>query len=218
MPSLLSEKTDRELRLQVGLAGVLFVALAIGVIWYYFTPKYARVGYRPEQPVPFSHEIHAGQLGLSCLYCHTHVDDSVFANVPATQTCMNCHAKIQANSPLLAEVRASYESGRPVRWKKIHQLPDYAYFNHAVHVQRGVSCISCHGKVNQMKVVFHAESLSMSWCLDCHRNPTPNLRPPSEVTNLDWQPPEGKTAAQVGLEIQERLLINPPETCQACHR
>ena len=198
----------------VGLAG----ALSIGLVWYYFTPKYARAGYQPTQPVPYSHAFHVGELGLSCLYCHTNVDRSPHANVPATETCMNCHLPVKAQSPLLVELRETWNANRPLPWKQIHKLPDYAYFNHAVHIQRGVSCESCHGKVNEMEVVYHAEPLSMAWCLECHRNPAAHLRPREEVLNLSWQPPYGESQLEVGTRLQEQWNINPPETCQGCHR
>lgn len=197
---------------------MLLLIATVAAVWYYFTPKYTRVGYQPTQPAPFSHEFHVGQLGLSCLYCHTHVDEAPHSNVPATQTCMNCHLRVKAQSPLLAEVRNSWESGTPVRWKQVHRLPDYAYFNHAVHINRGISCQSCHGEINEMKVVYHAEPLSMGWCLECHRNPAPHLRPRDEVYNLDWQPEFGESALSVGERLQRELNIHPPETCQGCHR
>jgi len=217
MPAIFSEKSQSILR-QIACGGVLFFVLLIGVVWYYFTPKYTRAGYEPHQPVAYSHAFHVGELGLSCLYCHTNVDQSPHANVPATETCMNCHLHIKAQSPLLAELRETWEANRPVRWKQIHRLPDYAYFNHAVHIQRGVSCVSCHGKINEMAVVYHAEPLSMGWCLECHRNPAAYLRPRDQVLNLDWQPKFGESQLEVGTRLQEQWNINPPETCQGCHR
>lgn len=198
----------------LGLTGVLVVF----VISYYFTPKYTRVGYQPQQPVPFSHALHIGQLGLDCRYCHTHVDEAPLANVPATQTCMNCHSKVKGTSPLLSQIRESYASGTPVHWVKIHELPQYAYFNHAIHVNRGVGCVSCHGQVNEMTVVYHDQPLAMSWCLDCHRNPEQHLRPADEVTNLLWTPPEGKSALEVGMDLKTFLGVEPPQSCNGCHR
>jgi hypothetical protein len=131
---------------------------------------------------------------------------------------MNCHTRVQGQSPLLAAVRTAYQSGQPMHWQRVHKLPDYAYFNHAVHIHRGVSCVSCHGQINEMPVVYHDQPLSMGWCLECHRNPAPNIRPRGQVTNLTWTPPEGKTKEAVGKELVELLAIKPPETCQACHR
>jgi hypothetical protein len=136
------------------------------------------------------------------------------ANIPATQTCMNCHKIIKRDSELLAPVRDSVATGRPLRWIRVHNLPDYAYFNHSAHIHAGVGCVSCHGSIHEMEVVTQAEPLSMSWCLDCHRNPAPNLRPPSEVTNMEWIPPRDHVewAAEVALGL------DPPEDCSGCHR
>lgn len=199
--------------------GVIVLTLVAG-IWYYFTPKYTRVGYQPTQPVQFSHVIHAQQLEMDCRYCHSFVEVASHSNVPNTQTCINCHGvgKIQATSPKLEPIRTSWETGEPVDWVRIHQVPDYAYFNHAVHVNRGVSCVSCHGKINEMPVVYHAEPLSMGWCLECHRNPENFLRPVDEVTNLDWTPPAGETQQEIGLKLKEEWAVQPPETCGGCHR
>ena len=158
---------------------------------YYFTPKYTRVGYQPTQPVEFDHSLHVNQLGMDCRYCHTHVEKSSHSNVPATQTCMNCHTQIKAQSPKLEPVRQSWKSGQPVPWVRIHKAPDYVYFNHAVHVNRGISCVACHGHVNRMQVVWHDKPHSMGWCLECHRAPENHLRPLDQVTNMDWEPPRG---------------------------
>jgi hypothetical protein len=178
------------LKLAVAAGFVVFgVSLAVP---YYFTPKYTRVGYQPSQPVPFSHQIHAGQLGLDCRYCHSFVEASGHANVPTNQTCINCHGpgkgNIKSNSPKLAKVIAAAETGKPIEWVKIHKAPDYVYFNHSAHLNRGISCQSCHGRIDQMEVVHHAEPQSMGWCLDCHRNPEKNLRPLEQVTNLKYDP------------------------------
>ncbi len=217
MPIIFSKGADVLLRRVVSVV-ILTVALGTAVVWYYFTPKYTRVGYAPEQPVPFSHEQHAGKLGMSCLYCHTNVERSPHANVPSTQTCMSCHTQIKANSPLLSPVRESWSSGEPVDWKRIHKVPDYAYFNHALHINRGVGCASCHGQVNEMKVVYHAEPLSMAWCLDCHRKPEAHLRPAEEALNMSWKPPSEKTQSEVGRQLIEQFHINPGQNCQGCHR
>jgi len=191
--------------------------------WYYLTPKYARTGYQPAQPIPFSHKIHAGELGLDCRYCHSFVEVGAYSNIPTTQVCMNCHSQIQKDSPKLAPLRESWETGKPVKWVQVHETPDHVYFNHSVHVNRGVGCVSCHGKVNEMEVVHHAEPQSMAWCLDCHRNPENHLRPVSEVTNFAWQAGgEGgsaKSQRDFGLELVQKAHINPPvKNCAGCHR
>jgi hypothetical protein len=149
--------------------------------------------------VPFSHKIHAGQLGLDCRYCHSFVENSSHANVPTNQTCFNCHGpgkgNIKSASPKLEKVIKANETGKPIEWVKIHKAPDYVYFNHSAHLNRGISCQNCHGKVNEMEVVKHAEPQSMGWCLDCHRNPENNLRPLDQVTNLNYSPEQLDRAA-----------------------
>lgn len=172
---------------------LLFVLTGVtAAVAYYFTPKYTRVGYEPTQPVPFSHKIHAGQLGLDCRYCHSYVEVSGHSNVPTNQTCFNCHGagkgNIRSNSPKLELVMKAAATGQPIPWVKVHKVPDYAYFNHSVHINRGVSCVSCHGKINEMEVVRHAENQSMGWCLECHRNPEQKLRPLDQITNLNYDP------------------------------
>jgi hypothetical protein len=201
------------------LAGVVLGVAPVyltGLIWYGASPKTTDVGYMPEQPVPYSHALHAGELGLDCRYCHTTVEEAAHAAVPPTATCMNCHKSIWAQSPKLLPVRESAATGRPVEWTKVHDLPDYVFFNHSAHVSRGVGCVSCHGRVDQMPEVYQAAELSMSWCLECHRNPEPNLRPPEEATNMSWQPPGDPVA--FGATFREKNHINPPTDCSTCHR
>ncbi len=194
------------------------VVLGITGIYYYAPPEYTRVGYAPKQPVAYSHELHAGRLGLSCLYCHTGVEESSVAKIPPTQTCINCHQAIKADSPQLEAIRVSWADGSPIRWERVHQTPDYVYFNHAVHVRRGVGCVSCHGKVNEMPVVVHEKPLSMGWCLECHRHPEEHLRPPDQATNFEWQPPQGQNQRDFGLTLKDQFGIRAPETCTGCHR
>ena len=180
--------------LQLAICGGLLVFGAVVAVAYYFTPKYTRVGYEPTQPVPFRHDLHVGQLGLDCRYCHSFVEESNHANVPTNQTCVNCHGvglgNVLADSTKLKPVHEARETGKPIEWRRVHELPDYAYFDHSAHVNRGVSCVSCHGKINEMEVVRHDKPLSMGWCLDCHRSPEDALRPLDEVFNLDWKPEE----------------------------
>ena len=197
---------------------LVLATLVTAGLWYYFTPKYTRVGYEPDQPVPFSHAVHVEQLGMDCRYCHSYVEVAGHSNVPSTQTCMACHSQIKATSPKIAVVKASWEAGTPVPWVRIHKAPDYAYFNHAVHVNRGVSCYSCHGQVNNMAVVRQAEPQSMSWCLDCHRAPENFLRPSSEVFNLNWRPASNAEQLAMGAQFKKEWNVNPPVTCGGCHR
>ena len=194
----------------VGLPAVVFGA------WYWFSPKFTDVGYQPKQPVPFSHALHAGSLGMDCRYCHNTVERAAYAAVPPTATCMNCHSLVKKDSPLLEPVRKSFDTGEPIHWKRVHMLPDYAYFNHSVHLAAGVGCVSCHGRIDQMQVVTQDQPLSMSWCLDCHRNPGPNLRPVSEITSMSW---DAKTAGYDPAKDPLRTRqLDPPEHCSGCHR
>src|SRR5262247_935618 len=184
MPAIFPKWTNR-LPLILVVGGLLSATSVIGGLWYYFTPKYTRVGYQPIQPVPFPHSVHVDQLGLDCRYCHSAVEKSWYSNVPAAGTCINCHGpkngNILGNDPRLALVRESAESGKPIPWVQVHKVPDYVYFNHSVHVNRGVSCVECHGPVNQMDEVYHAKPFGMSFCLECHRNPAAKLRPPDKI-------------------------------------
>ncbi len=204
------------LRVVVALA-VTAVTTVAGVT-YYFTPKYTRVGYAPRQPVSYNHYLHAEQLGIDCRYCHTYVERSGYANVPDAATCMNCHSQVKKDSPLLAPVRRSYETGEPVQWVRIHQLPDYVYFNHAVHVNRGIGCIECHGEIHKMKVVQHAKPMSMAFCLDCHRAPEQFLRPLDKVFDLNWKPDNAAAHADWAREAMVNWNVNPPQSCSGCHR
>jgi hypothetical protein len=178
--------------------------------------KTTNPGYEPAQPVPFSHKLHAGELGMDCRYCHTTVEQTAFAALPPTQTCMNCHATIRTKSEKLQPIRDSYATGMPVPWVKVHDLPDYVYFDHSAHVRRGIGCVSCHGRVDEMEVVYQAEPLTMGWCLDCHRHPERALRPVDAVTRMDWVAPQGQAAT--GREIRKERGIAPPTECSSCHR
>jgi hypothetical protein len=192
------------------------VVYATVLVWFGFSPKALAVGYAPEQPVPFSHALHAGQLGLDCRYCHNTVESMAHAAVPPAATCMNCHEKIQFDSPKLKPVRDSYMHDAELKWVKVHDLADYAYFDHSAHVNRGIGCVSCHGRIDQMEVVTQQEPLSMGWCLECHRNPEPHLRPLTEITNMTWTAPTD-AAQQAGLaEVIEKA--DPQESCSTCHR
>ncbi len=197
----------------LGAGGLLYV---ITLVWYGGSPLTTDVGYEPVQPVPYSHALHAGTLGINCLYCHTNVDKAAHANVPATETCMNCHQRIKAKSPQLAAVRESWSTGNPVEWVKVHDLPDFAYFNHSAHIKKGVGCVSCHGRIDTMEKVSQREKLSMGWCLECHRAPEKNLRPPEMVTVMDWKAPEDPQT--YGARLKEKNHINPPVHCSGCHR
>lgn len=201
-----------------GLLAVVPVYL-LGMVYYGGSPRTTDVGYQPDQPVPYSHALHAGELGIDCRYCHDTVERAAHAAIPPTETCMNCHAAIYPESPNLLAVRESYASGLPIPWVRVHDLPDYSYFDHSAHVNRGVGCVECHGRIDKMEVVYQAEPLNMGWCLDCHRDPAPRLRPVEEITNMTWQPPgDEREALALGDELRERYDVRPPEDCSTCHR
>jgi hypothetical protein len=202
---------------------VILAAATVGVVWYYFTPKYTDVGYQPIQPVAFSHAIHVNQVGMDCRYCHNGVEKSWYSNIPTASTCMNCHSQILATDPRLALVRESYATGKPIPWLQIHRMPDFVYFNHSVHVNRGVSCVECHGQINQMDEVYQSKPLSMTYCLECHRDPAARLRPPDKITDLNWKwADDPKLAAQLqrthGQEFVNNWKVESLQNCSACHR
>ena len=209
-------KWTNVLRPALGVALVVVPAYVVVLLAYGASPRTTNVGYRPVQPVPYSHALHAGQLGIDCRYCHNTVEVAADAAVPPTQTCMNCHAKIRATSPKLLPVRESYATGLPVPWVRVHDLPDFVYFDHSAHVRRGVGCVECHGRVDTMEVVTQVHRLSMGWCLDCHRHPEPHLRPPALVTTMNWVAPEDPEV--YGRKLRLANNINPSTQCWTCHR
>lgn len=210
------------------LASVLAGAAYFGAVIYAATSPYTlSLGHAPTQPVPFSHRKHVGQLKLDCRYCHNTVDKAAHAAIPPTATCGNCHSGADANGnvpfssvlsdrPLLAPVRDSLATNEPIEWMRVNDLPDYVYFDHSAHVNRGVGCVSCHDRIDQMDVVVQAKTLSMTFCLECHRNPTPHLRPLDKITDLAWVPET--SAEEVGKQIQAELGIHPKTNCSTCHR
>jgi len=214
---------------------VILVGLTVGgylatCLFAAIHPNTINIGHQPKQPVPFSHKLHAGQLKLDCRYCHNTVEKAGHAAIPPTATCGNCHGDsrttaevpgvpgrnlgvIHPASTALEPIRKSLDTGNPVEWERVHDLPDFVYFNHSAHINRGVSCVSCHGRVDQMEVVTQVETMSMKWCLDCHRNPAPNIRDPNLVTQLDLVVSEEEAA-----EWHKKLNINPNINCSTCHR
>jgi hypothetical protein len=215
MSAIFPKGFDTTLRLTAG-AVVLGVAAVAGAGLYLAHPMRVDTGYMPAQPVPYSHKLHAGNLGLDCTYCHYSVDKASFAAIPPTEVCMNCHVRVKEKDPKLQMVRESYATGNPIPWVKVHRLPDYVYFNHQAHVTAGVSCVSCHGRIDQMVEVRQVQPMSMAFCIDCHRNPAPNIRPVENVTNLGWKP-EGDPA-ELGRQLIAAKHINPPQNCSGCHR
>jgi hypothetical protein len=203
--------------LALGLGTVGAATLCVALAWYYFSPKFTQVGYSPIQPVAYSHRVHAREFGIDCRYCHANVEKSSIASVPPTQTCMNCHQILKADSPKLASLIAAWGSGKRMEWVRVHRLPSYSYFDHSVHVGSGVGCAECHGRVDEMDQVQQVQPLSMSWCLECHRDVRARqggsrfLRPASEITNMEWK----RNPSQ---SLQLPRVLNPPENCSACHR
>jgi len=218
MAQIFSRAADAYLRLALLLIAAIVVGgllLAGGLVR---SDYLTRVGIAVAQPVPFSHRHHAGELGIDCRYCHDQVETGATAGYPPTHTCMTCHSQLWTNAEALAPVRQSYTEGWPLPWNRVHDLPDFVYFDHSIHVDRGVGCSTCHGAIDRMNRVYQAETLHMSWCLECHRNPAPHLRPPGQVFELDWQPPPDQPAwahrRMAELGIEPRNL----DSCYVCHR
>ena len=216
MPAIFPKWTNR-LPLMI-MIGILLVGSGVTAgVYYYFSPKYTRVGYQPIQPVAFPHSVHVDQLGLDCRYCHNAVEKSWYSNVPASSTCMNCHNQVLRDDPRLALVRETATTGKSIPWIQVHKVPDYVFFNHSVHVNRGISCVHCHGEINKMDEVRHAKPLSMTFCLDCHRDPAPNLRPKEKITDLAWNPQE-HLPQDWGKKAVQDWKVNASQNCSACHR
>jgi hypothetical protein len=171
------------------------------------------------QPVPFSHKHHVKGLGIDCRHCHFSVEDSSFAGIPATKTCMTCHSQIWNEAPMLEPVRASYREDKGVEWVRVHDLPDFVYFNHSIHVAKGIGCATCHGQVDEMPLMKEAQSLQMSWCMDCHWHPEMNLRPRDEITNINWQPPsDPEEHVAMARQLAEEYDVQSKVNCSVCHR
>jgi hypothetical protein len=168
------------------------------------------------QPVQFDHRHHVVDDGIDCRFCHTSVDRAASAGIPSTELCLNCHSQIWNKSALLDVVRQSGATGQPIEWLRVHRLPDFVYFNHAIHVTKGVGCVECHGRVDRMPTMQQVQPLTMGWCLDCHRDPNPRLRPVEEITNMNWKP-EGDPVA-LGQELAKKYDVKPRVTCYTCHR
>ncbi len=172
-----------------------------------------------EQPIQFSHAHHVGGIGIDCRYCHTSVEESAFANIPPTKTCMNCHSQIWNDAPILEPVRASFRTNTPLHWTRVHDLPDFVYFNHSIHVKKGMGCATCHGPVDRMPLIYQQASLQMSWCLDCHRNPAKYIRPREEVFNMNWQHPAGDPGLGDRLVKEYKIAsVEQLTSCSTCHR
>ena len=179
---------------------------------------YTETGRPIAQPVPFSHEHHAGSLGIDCRYCHTSVETSAFAGLPSTEVCMTCHSQLWTNAAMLAPVRQSLAKGQPIHWTRVNNVGDFVYFNHAIHVNKGVACITCHGPVNHMPLTWREEPMQMEWCLGCHRNPAPNLSPKEAVFNPDWKPAKEVSALHQAMLANYGIKPDRLTDCYVCHR
>jgi len=201
--------------------GVFFVAGLIAIAYVIVRSPYTtRANVIVEQPVPFSHEHHVSGLGIDCRYCHASVETSANAGMPPTATCMTCHSQIWNQSPVLAPVRDSFQTNTPIQWNRVYNLPDFVYFDHSIHVAKGVGCVTCHGRVDKMPLTSKAVSLQMGWCLGCHRDPAQYLRPVDQVFNMDWQPAGGDQRA-LGNQLMQQyhiLSVKQMTDCYTCHR
>jgi len=189
MAQIFDRSSNALARASLVLTGLIVIALGVTLDQLQRSPWVTRQGQRPDQPVPFSHKHHVQGLGIQCQYCHVTVEKSSYAGIPPTKTCINCHAQIWTNAQLLEPVRMSWASGESIPWIKVHDLPDFVFFNHSIHVNKGIGCSTCHGRVDQMPLMYAQNTLQMEWCLDCHRNPAKNLRPTSEIYNMAWEGP-----------------------------
>ncbi len=216
MPALFQKSANR-LPLQIIVYLCVVACAATAGMDYYMTPKYTRVGYAPVQPVPYSHAKHVGELGLDCRYCHSTID-TAGAAVPTSQTCMNCHSQIRTASPALALVRESAQTGKPIPWVHVHVMPSFVYFDHSIHLNRGIGCVECHGRIDGMDVVTQVKPMSMGFCLECHRAPAEHVREARDVFNLDSPTIAESRGIEAARKFIKDLDIRPPQTCSACHR
>jgi len=220
MAQLFSKGTNSVAR--VTLLGLVIFFFGFWAIVYaiYFSPYTTAQNVPRTQPVPFSHQHHVAGLGIDCRYCHTTVETSAFAGLPPTTTCMTCHSQLWTDAPMLAPVRESLATGKPLVWQRVNQVPDFVFFNHSIHVQKGIGCSTCHGRVDEMPLTWKAHSLYMRWCLDCHEAPEKHLRPKDEILNMQWTEPKGQ--AQRGRALFAEYGLNPHrleqlKDCGICH-
>lgn len=205
---------------KVSIAAIAVVALVAGIVGgaMYRSGYTTNVGNPREQVVPFSHEHHVNGLGLACGYCHTSAEKSSFAGIPPTHTCMTCHSQIWNTAPILEPVRESYRTGKPLEWIRVHDLPDFVYFNHSIHVNKGVGCQTCHGRVDKMPLTWSVNTLHMSWCLDCHRAPEKYVRPSSEIYSMTWTPGPDQMEEGKALVVKNDIRTKQLSDCSICHR
>ena len=203
---------------RLSIYGSAFLVAALFCVAYEVnkSPYFTEVNVIRDQPVPFSHKHHAGELGIDCRYCHTSVEESSFAGLPPTATCMTCHSRIWTNAPLLEPVRASYRTGKSIEWTRVNAVPDFVYFNHSIHLKKGIGCTTCHGPVAEMPLTWRGNTLQMQWCLDCHREPERYVRPREMVFHSDYKPPADQLA--LGERLVKEYKIKKLTNCSTCHR
>lgn len=216
MPQIFHSSANAYAKLSIVFAVLLVGILGWVVLTLHGSPYVTRQFAAREQTVPFSHKHHVNGLGLDCRYCHTSVEESAFAGIPPTYTCMTCHSQIWTEAPILEPVRVSYRDSTPLQWTRVHDLPDFAYFNHSIHVKKGIGCSTCHGQVDQMPLMSSVQTLQMGWCLDCHRAPERFVRPREEVFNMKWTPPANQL--EIGRELVRDYRIESLDSCSTCHR
>jgi hypothetical protein len=219
MPPIFPRQSNLIAKASILVGLVLGLAVTALLVWYAHSSAFTKVGVAVPQPVPFSHKLHVGALGLDCRYCHDSVEKSSFADIPPTETCMTCHSQIKTSAPDLAPVRDSWQTGMPIVWNRVNQLPDYVYFDHQIHIAKGVGCETCHGRVDQMTTDVKANTLYMSWCLNCHRDPAKYLRPLDQVYSMGYQPAVDQQTLGAQL-VAANHVLHPSQltNCSICHR
>jgi len=216
MSALFSPKSDGTFRLVLAVVLLGAAGTIGGLMIFQRTPYGTGQAHEITQPVQFDHRHHVKDDLIDCRYCHSSVEKAASAGIPSTELCLNCHSQVWNKSPLLDVVRASWFKNQPIVWTRVHNLPDFVYFNHSIHVNKGVGCVECHGRVDRMPTMQQVQPLTMGWCLDCHRDPNPRLRPVEEITNMNWKP-EGDPVA-LGQELAKKYDVKPRVTCYTCHR
>jgi hypothetical protein len=216
MPQVFSRSANTISRVSIVAIALLAIAAIAAIMGFDRSDYNTEVGYAKTQPIQFSHQHHNGQLGIHCGYCHTSVEVSSFAGIPSTHTCMSCHSQIWINAPILEPVRASYRTDQSLHWVRVHDLPDFVYFDHSIHVNKGVGCATCHGRVDHMTQVYKVASLQMEWCLDCHREPWKNLRPRDQIYSMTYQPPANQE--ELGRRLMKEYNVRSLLDCYTCHR
>jgi len=216
MGQIFHPSTNTISRLTIFGSAILLVAVVVGLAAINESPYITEVGVARAQPVPFSHKHHVGDDGIDCRYCHTSVEESSFAGIPPTKTCMNCHTQIWPDSPMLEPVRESFRTGKSIQWTQVHNLPGFVYFNHSIHVHKGIGCVTCHGRVDKMPLMWRENTLYMDWCLECHRAPERFVRPREYVFSMEYQAPADQLA--LGLKLVKEYHIEKLTSCSTCHR